>query len=218
MFPSSSIFAIFIFSFVLAIGAVASPGPISTAIVSQAPRNGWQVGPLIATGHSVLELIIVLLITVGLTTVLAHPSVQTAISLLGGLLLVWMGGSMIWQNWRGNIHLPVKDDEIEPTSTQKLIGLGMLATISNPFWYAWWVTIATGYIAQAKATSINAVTAFYLGHITADYTWDTFLSAVLGGGRRWMTDTVYRLLLIICGIFFIYLGSTFLSKGIISLK
>jgi hypothetical protein len=57
------------------------------------------------------------------------------------------------------------------------------------------------------------VIAFYLGHIAADYAWDTLLSAVVGGGRRWMTDTVYRVLLLACGVFFIYLGGMFLAQG-----
>ena len=62
---------VFVFSFLLALGAVISPGPVSTAIVSQAPRRGWQVGPLLATGHSLMELLIVLLVTVGLGAGLA---------------------------------------------------------------------------------------------------------------------------------------------------
>ncbi len=45
------------------------------------------------------------------------------------------------------------------------------------------------------------------------YAWDTLLSAVVGGGGRWMTDAVYRTLLLACGVFFIYLGGTFLVHG-----
>jgi len=61
------------------------------------------------------------------------------------------------------------------------------------------------------------VIAFYLGHIAADYAWDTILSTVVGSGRRWMTDAVYRTLLLACGIFFIYLGGTFLVHGVMAL-
>jgi len=214
MLPSSSFLAVFVFAFVIGMGAVVSPGPVSTAIVSQAPRRGWLVGPLVATGHSFLELVIVLFIMLGLGSILAHPGVQTQISILGGLLLLWMGASMILSTWRGKVHLPRTGADISEKSPSQLVGLGMLATVSNPFWYAWWVTVAAGYLAQAKLSGILAVGAFYLGHVSADYLWDTTLSAVVGGGRRWMTDRLYQGILVLCAGFFVYLGIVFLLQGI----
>lgn len=210
------IFAAFTFSFVLAIGAVLSPGPVSTAIVSQAPRRGWSVGPLVATGHSLMELVIVVLVVLGLGAGLANGSIQTGIALLGGVLLLWMGGLIVWQIIRGKVHLPHADGQTKPLSTLQFVGMGAFATASSPFWYAWWVTVAAGYLIGYldKANGIILVSAFYLGHISADYAWDTILSAVVGGGRRWMTDGIYRLLLLICGAFFIYLGVTFLIHGV----
>jgi hypothetical protein len=80
------------------------------------------------------------------------------------------------------------------------------------------VTVAAGYLAQAQAVSVAAVLAFYTGHITADFAWDTVLSAVVGGGSRWMTDGVYRILIFACGAFFLYLGWNFLSQGITILR
>jgi threonine/homoserine/homoserine lactone efflux protein len=88
-----------------------------------------------------------------------------------------------------------------------------MATITNPFWYAWWVTAAAGYLAQARALGLGAVAAFYLGHISADYGWNTVLSTVVGGGRRWITDGVFRAINGACGLFLVYLGFTFLVKA-----
>jgi threonine/homoserine/homoserine lactone efflux protein len=218
MLPTTSLIAIFSFSFFIALAAVMSPGPISTTIVSQAPQRGWIVGPLVAAGHSFLELVMVFLITVGLGTLLASQAAQVGIAFAGGLLLAWMGASMLLGVWRGRIHLPGQDGQTASLSPARLVGLGLVATVSNPFWYAWWVTVAAGYLAQAQMLSVGAVLAFYTGHITADFAWDTVLSAVVGGGRRWMTDGVYRFLIFACGAFFLYLGWVFLSQGIASLS
>jgi threonine/homoserine/homoserine lactone efflux protein len=218
MFPSLSLPAIFAFSFLVGMGAVVSPGPVSTTIVSQSPRSGWLVGPLVAIGHSALELLIVVLITLGLGAGLAHSSIQTAIALSGGVLLAWMGGSLVWSTWRGKIHLPGSQAKLGAMSYGQLVTLGAVATVSNPFWYAWWVTVAAGYLAQAQALGVAAIAAFYLGHVTADFAWDTVLSAVVGGGRRWMTDTIYRLIVLASGAFLIYLGYTFLVNGITRLR
>ena len=218
MLPTTSLIAIFSFSFLVALAAVMSPGPISTTIVSQAPRRGWIVGPLVAAGHSFLELVMVLLITLGVGTLLASQAAQIGIAFAGGLLLAWMGATMLLGVWRGRIHLPGQDDQQSSLSPGRLVGLGLVATVSNPFWYAWWVTVAAGYLAQAQAVSVGAVLAFYTGHITADFAWDTVLSAVVGGGRRWMSNSIYCFLIFACGAFFLYLGWIFFSQGFMILR
>ena len=90
----------------------------------------------------------------------------------------------------------------------------MLTTVTNPFWYAWWVTVAAGYLAQAQVLGSGAVAAFYLGHISADYSWNTALSTIVGSGRRWITESVYRVIIGLCGVFLVYFGVVFLIRGI----
>ena len=214
MLPTTSFLSVFTFSLLIAIGAMISPGPVSTAIVSQSPRRGWITGPLVATGHISLEAIMVIFLTVGLGSILGNPTVQILIALLGGALLALMGFVLIRETWQKKIRLPSKEDGITDMNTRQLIGLGMLATISNPFWYAWWVTVAAGYLFQTKEVSILLVLAFYLGHIFVDFTWDTFLSTVIGKGSHWMTEKVYRIMIYACGAFFLYLAWVFISEGI----
>lgn len=217
MLPTSSLLAVFLFSFAVGFGAVVSPGPVSAAIVSQAPKQGWLTGPLVATGHSILEFIFVVLIAFGISSGLANPYIQIIIALLGGLLLIWMGAKMVMDAWQSKVHLPGSETKNQFMSMGQLVGLGMVATISNPFWYAWWVTVAAGYLSQARALDMAAVVAFYFGHISADYAWDTALSTVVGGGRRWLTDKIYRGLIGLTGGFLIYFGFIFLFQGITSL-
>lgn len=212
--PTSSLIAVFVFSFVVGFGAVVSPGPVSAAIISQSPRHGWVVGPLVALGHSILEFIMVVLIAAGLSSGLAQASIQMVIAILGGLFLLWMGGSMLLGAWQGKVHIPGISVNTKIMTRWQFVTLGIMATISNPFWYAWWVTVAAGYLAQAQALGISSVVAFYAGHISADFAWDTTLSAVIGGGRKWITDTIYRWIIGVCGGFFIYLGVWFLFQGV----
>lgn len=209
-----SLFAIFLFSFAVGFGAVVSPGPISTAIVSHAPRRGWPVGPLVATGHSLMEFGIAAAILLGLGSILSHASIRTFIAIAGGMLILWMGATLAADAWRGKAQIPQAGDTGSSLTARQFVGLGVVATISNPFWYAWWVTFAAGYLVQAKALSMGGAAAFYLGHISADYAWDTLLSTVVGGGRRWITPRVYRGILFVCGVFLIYLGVSFLIQGL----
>lgn len=206
----------FLFSFALAIGAVISPGPVSATVVSQSPNRGWIVGPLISSGHAALELLIVCLITFGLAQTLQQTLIHTTIAILGGVLLIWMGSHFTLGAVSGRLHLPTKLENELPMQYTKIFSLGILATLSNPFWYAWWATVASTYLAQAKEMSLIYVGAFYLGHISADYTWNTFLSTIVGKGSRWMTQTIYQVLMSLCGLFLIYMGIIFLLKGLSS--
>jgi threonine/homoserine/homoserine lactone efflux protein len=210
---AQSLSEVLIFAFVVSFGAVVSPGPVTAAILSEAPRGGWRVGPLVASGHTFLELLMVILISVGLTSGMATPVVRNVIAVGGGLVLLWIGTSYIFSTWKGKIYLPEAESRQSKRSPRALVTLGIITTISNPFWYTWWVTVAAGYLTQALALGNAALGAFYLGHILADFAWDTTLAAASSASRRWLTDTRYRLLILLTGGFMVYLGVLFLRSA-----
>jgi threonine/homoserine/homoserine lactone efflux protein len=205
---------VFVFSFLFAIAAVISPGPVTATILSESPRQGWRVGPLIATGHSSLEFLMVVLIAFGLATAMNAPLASSIIGVLGGLTLFVLGGGYIYAAARGSIHLPDPEEASRPRSYSALFGLGVVTTLANPFWYVWWVTVAAGYLAQAQAIGIATLAAFYFGHISADYAWDTFLSASASAGRRILTDRRYQALIFVTGGFMIYFGVRFFASAL----
>jgi len=211
---TESLASVFVFSFILAIAAVISPGPVTATILSESPRQGWRVGPLIATGHSSLEFLMVVLIAFGLATVLNAPVASTVVGLLGGLTLFVLGGGYIYAAARGSIRLPDAEEASKPRSYSALFGLGVATTLANPFWYVWWVTVAAGFLAQAQAIGVATLAAFYLGHISADFAWDTFLSASASAGRRILTDRRYRALILVTGGFMIYFGVVFIASAL----
>ncbi|MBT3241312.1 MAG: LysE family transporter [Chloroflexi bacterium] len=209
----TALLTIFISSFIFGIAAVVSPGPVSTAIVSQAPRRGWVVGPLVATGHSILELAIIIMIALGMSAGLNTPGIQIFIALVGGIVLIWMGANMVTGVFKGEIRVPGISGTVETLNSNQLVRLGMITTLSSPFWYAWWVTSVPSYLTQINAVTPIAIGAFFFGHISADYAWNSLLSTVIAGGKRWVTDRVYQSIIGLCGIFFIYLGVGFIIEG-----
>ncbi len=202
---------LFAFSFVVGFGAVVTPGPISTAIVSESTRRGFIVGPLVATGHVALEFLMVVLLALGVSAGLRTPLIIAVVSLLGGGVLAWMGGGMVWGAVKGRLVLPKPAAGVKLLSNRQLLGLGVAATLVNPFWYGWWLTVGATYLAfpQVRVLGLAGLLAFYFGHIAGDYLWDSTLSGVVGGGRRWITDGVYKWLIVACGAYLVYLGVTF---------
>lgn len=169
--PIEAILILFAGSFLLAVPAVLSPGPVTVTVVNEGARQGARVGPLVSAGHAIAEITVVILIALGLTGFLQAPALRMVIALAGGALLLWMGGSMIWGAWRGAIRLPAAGDAAAPTmKPARLVGLGLTATLSNPFWYTWWVTVGAGILLGWQAElGLLAVPVFFLGHILVDF-------------------------------------------------
>jgi len=201
---------LFLFSFVVSFGAVISPGPVSTAIVTESAKRGFVVGPLMTIGHSLIEALLVVLIAFGLSAGLNTPIVITVISAVGGVFLLLMGGSMLWDVFRGRLTLPKPENKMPILRNQQLVGLGILTTVFNPFWYVWWITVGASYILIAQSLGWLGILVFFIGHITGDYLWNCTLSGVVGQGRKWLTDRIYRILTVIAALYFLYLGGTFL--------
>jgi threonine/homoserine/homoserine lactone efflux protein len=202
---------LFAFSFVVGFAAVVTPGTVSTAIVSESARRGFIVGPLVAVGHCAVELVMVALLAVGLGAGLNTPGITQTIAVIGGVLLVGLGVSMAWDAYRGKLRLPHPDGGTRALNNWQLLGLGVAATVVNPFWYAWWVAVGAGYLAlpAVQITGLLGVGVFYLGHITGDLLWDSVLSGVVGRGRRWITDRAYKWLIVVCGAYLVYQGAVF---------
>jgi threonine/homoserine/homoserine lactone efflux protein len=202
---------LFAFSFVVGFGAVITPGPVSTAIVSESARRGFVIGPLVASGHVAVEFVMVVLLALGVSAGLHSPPILAVISILGGALLVWMGAGMVWGAFKGRFALPKPGTNAKVLTNWQLLGLGVGATVVNPFWYGWWLTVGTTYLAfpQVRALGLAGLLAFYFGHIAGDYLWDCILSGVVGGGRRWITDAIYKWVIVGCGGYLVYLGAVF---------
>jgi threonine/homoserine/homoserine lactone efflux protein len=201
-------------SFGVAIGPVISPGPVSAAVVSEGVRRGLRAGPLVATGHALTELMMVGALALGMGQVLKHPASGATVGILGGIFLLWMGGAMAWGAVRGRPKLPRADESAGSEAGRSLIGLGIVTTVSNPFWYLWWIGVGGGYVLMTWQQGVSSLAAFYLGHVLADYAWSTLLASVVGSGRRWLTDGLYQALLVMCGVFLAYTGLRFIWAGI----
>jgi threonine/homoserine/homoserine lactone efflux protein len=205
---------LFAWSFGVAIGPVISPGPVSAAVVTEGARRGFRVGPLVSTGHALMELLMVGALALGMGQMLQVPLLAAGVGVLGGLFLLWMGGKMGWDAIRRRPQLPQPGQSDGVEASRNLVGLGIATTVSNPFWYFWWVGAGGGYVLATQREGLVALAAFYLGHIAADYAWNTFLASVVGSGRRWLSDRIYQGLLVACGLFLIYTGLRFVWAGV----
>jgi threonine/homoserine/homoserine lactone efflux protein len=199
-------------SFILALSGALMPGPLLTITVAEAAQRGTRAGPLIITGHAILELLLVVAIIMGLGPHLKTPLVIGTISLGGGIILLGMGVDMM----RKASTLSLQQEVI--TNRQKTFGhpviLGFVGSLANPYWTLWWLTIGLGYMATAKQFGVPGLIAFFLGHIAADYSWYVLIAFGISQGKTIIPDKGYQIMIRCCGIFLAGFGCWFLVTAV----
>ena len=203
--------AIFGASFTLALSGALMPGPLLTVTVAESARIGFKAGPLLMTGHAVLELVLVIAIVKGLGPFLKSPSVMGLIALFGGGMLLWMGVDMVRNSSGLSLNRQERGNRGRRTPHPVLVGI--LASISNPYWTLWWATIGLGYLVAAMKYGNKGVVVFFLGHIAADYAWYALISLGISRGKRLLKDRSYQIMIRICGLFLIGFGGWFLLSA-----
>lgn len=204
-----SILALFSLSFALGLTGAMSPGPFLSMAIGQASRRGPSAGPLLVLGHGLIELALMVAIVIGLGSLLQTRLFLVLISFVGGPMLVLMGIGAL----RG-LKRYALDAEQDPRAT----GLhptvaGVVLSVSNPFWFIWWISIAAGYIVFAKSLGLYGLVAFYTGHVFADLVWFSFISFGVHFGGRYLKPKVLKWVLFVCNLFLVFFGLYFLVNG-----
>ena len=205
----TALLAIFATSFAVALSGAMMPGPLFTVTVSESSRRGPAAGPLLIVGHGILELALVVALVFGVGPLLRKTPVFVATALLGSIVLLWMAYGMLRS-------LPRLTLAVQPRreTGRNLVVAGILLSLVNPYWTIWWVSIGLGYITQSLALGIMGVTAFFVGHILADFAWYTAVSTAMWKGKRFMSDRAYRGLIAACALFLIFFAGMFGYAGL----
>jgi threonine/homoserine/homoserine lactone efflux protein len=196
MIPMLALVTIFFSSFVVALSGAMMPGPLLTATISESTRHGAKAGPLLILGHGILELLLVTALLLGLAPFLRRDSVFTMVAVAGAIILLWMAATM----FRSLPGLRVEWEAKSPVRNHLVVS-GMLLSLANPYWTIWWVSIGLGYILYSRQFGYPGVFFFFLGHIAADLAWYAMVSFVVGRGRCFFSDHLYRAVIGTCATF-----------------
>jgi threonine/homoserine/homoserine lactone efflux protein len=212
---------IFATSFLVAFSGAMMPGPLLAVTVKESIKKGFWAGPVIIAGHALLELVLVVMLLLGAAALLSGENVSTAIGLVGGIALLFLGGNMARDIFikKHTMFLDknLKDNARERESFKEWLqpaGAGIIYSLANPYWSIWWATVGLLYITQAIQSTYWGVTYFFTGHILADLAWYSLISAMIAGGRNFISRKLYNGILLLCGIFIVLLGAYFIQGAI----
>lgn len=210
--------SIFGVSFVLALSGAVVPGPMLTVVIRESVRRGPLAGPMVVVGHSLLEVATVAAILVGLGGILAMPLFFGVTGVVGGSILIYMGVSMVRGLGGKSLDLSAGD-----SAGMNPVAGGVVASISNPYFYLWWATAGVALLSRSTALGIPGQVVFFGGHVAGDMFWYLLVSCMLHFGRSYLTDFRYRVLLgalaamiVGFGLFFVWEGGVTLWKVFLS--
>ena len=197
-----------------------SPGPLLTYTIIksvQTSKHGYLMGLWIIIGHAILELGIIILLLLGFSFILKNIIVIRIVGIVGGLILVFFGLSIVRDVYFGNISA----DFLNPSDMQNheavssisrglenpVIG-GIMVSMSNPYWWVWWATIGLAFMIQFDISFRQwpKLVAFFLGHEAGDLIWYLIVSTLSFFGLRHLNKKAYYGILVFCAIFMIIFG------------
>lgn len=210
--------AVFGAAALVALSGAMAPGPFLTLTITRTVRHGSRSALLMLVGHAALEAALIAAFALGLQAVLARAVVVRGLALVGGLFLLWMGAGLLKGAATGAIAADL--EAAERTAPLGPVSEGAVASLSNPYWLLWWVTIGAAMLTQALAIGPLGVAAFYVGHQLGDVAWYAFVITAVAKGRHLLPPLAYRLVMAGLALFLVALGARFglVGAGLIAMS
>jgi threonine/homoserine/homoserine lactone efflux protein len=153
---------------IISLSGVMAPGPVTATTIAMGARNRYA-GTLVAIGHGIVEMPLIVLITLGLGEIFKLDWAKIAIGLAGGAMLIFMA------------FLILKDIKNIGTSQSMAAGdkavlAGIVLTAGNPYFLVWWATVGLNLAVWAKGFGIWMFAIFAIVHWLCDLIWCQILS------------------------------------------
>jgi threonine/homoserine/homoserine lactone efflux protein len=209
--PEATLAVIFFTSFVVALSGAVMPGPVLALTISSVAQRGFRAAPLIIAGHALLELALVIALVFGLSRFIDSDFIASIIGIVGGSVLIGIGAMTVIKG-RKNVN-PLSSPPTYATRDHMLVVSGVVTSLSNPFWFLWWATVGLVYLLWSLKLGAAGVVTFFAGHTLGDFGLYALVGLVIVKGMRFINDSVYRWILIVCGVMLVGLGMYFLVSG-----
>ncbi len=197
------------------------PGPLLTYTITrtlQTTRLGWLTGARVVSGHAALEALLVLGLVLGVGGLLQSPMALTIITAVGAALLVLMGVSLLRGTFRGTAEAALTAGAESQRGSAGRGGIalqlppvvaGVVVSVSNPYWWVWWVTIGSSFLIRYDVTFQKwpALLAFFIGHELGDLGWFSAVSVILSLGKNRIPKGVLTGIQVFCGVAIIGFGA-----------
>lgn len=155
--------------FTVGLSGALIPGPLLFYTVNESLSRGRWTGLRVILGHALVEVAVVLFLAAGLATLMSSDVFVSAVSLVGGLMLVAMGA----RSFRAAGESAAKTKNF----SLGLVAGGTFFTAFNPSFPLWWATAGLRLILEGYARmGFLGAGLVVAGHWVADFGWYVLVS------------------------------------------
>jgi threonine/homoserine/homoserine lactone efflux protein len=195
---------------VTASGALA-PGPLFFVNLAHGTKSGAKGGLAFSVGHTLVEVSLVVLLALGLSTVVNEPTVQSIVGIIGGAFLLVFGLLQIRRFLLPQTEAVARDSG--PSRNPVL--LGSVFTGLNPYFIIWWITVGVKLVYDSvNFASWVGVILMYVAHVWMDYVWLTGTAYLAKRGRSLVSSHGYRIAMVAFGAILVGFGVYFLLSSV----
>ena len=189
----------------ISLSGVIAPGPVTAVVIGKGNESPWA-GTLVALGHGIVEIPLMVAVYLGVGQLLDSTVVAASVGIIGGIFVVWMGIGML-RGLRQNALNP-KVDRRSPLAS------GILLSIANPYFLVWWGTVGAALILRSFEFGLVGFIAFAIGHWLCDLAWDSFLGMVAYKGGQFFGNRFQHGVFALSGILLLFFGGKLVWEGI----
>jgi threonine/homoserine/homoserine lactone efflux protein len=195
------LFGFLVTAVVISLSGVMAPGPITAATLAAGTRSR-HAGALIALGHLVVELPLILLLVAGIGVFLQSGGVKAGVGLAGGAFLLAMGLQLL-------LSLRATDSAPETSPQRHPFWSGVVLTGANPYFLIWWATVGLTLTSRAMEFGLFALGLFALVHWLCDLSWLEVLSLAGFKGAQAFGQRSQKMVSGVCGVLLFGFGLKF---------
>ncbi|AKB19158.1 MULTISPECIES: LysE family transporter [unclassified Methanosarcina] len=184
------------------------PGPMLFATIEVSLQRGWFAGPEVVFGHILVEFVLSVLILFGAASLIGSGTIS-AISVIGGLSLV-VFGLLTVKGAKAAASAGVSPGSSGLKLTSNPIALGLITSVSNPYFWIWWLTAGSALVLKENELGLLISVAYLLGHWAADIGWFTAVSGSFSRGKSLFPERTHEMVLYVCGGFLVIFGFYFM--------
>lgn len=195
---------LFISSFILAIAFCAPPGVITAETVRRGAARGFSPALLVQLGSLVGDTTWAIIALTGLAFIVQNNTAKTILSLIGIILMLKLAFDALKDARRG-IHI---EADSPSASTRGDFATGAVLSLGNPMNIVFWTGLGTTAFASIAGTPAPVHFAiFFAGFLSGATVFCFFMAGLVGFGRRYLTDTFFRGVSLLCGLALAYFAT-----------
>lgn len=188
--------------FVISFTGAMMPGPVTAVVIANA-RHSRFAGFVVAAGHALIEIPLILFLAFYAANFMENPAVHAAVAFAGAGMLLYIGGDMIKRS----------GDAENAEARNHSAFLGGIVTSINPYFILWWATTGLAMILQAKSIGNWVLIFFIIVHLSVDFLWDGILGWLMHRSgvyhypkARKIVTQILGACLILAALYFVHSG------------